>query len=368
MKFSWIKIARMLGISRQTLYRRLEEYGIPCSDNTVMSNNDLDKIVEGIKSEHPNDGEVMIQGQLVGLGIRVTRYQLRASIHRVDHEGSQRRLSCVVKRRQYSVDCPNSIWHIDGHHKLIRWKFVIHAGIDGFSRTIPFIRCSTNNFASTVLSVFQEGVGKFGLPNRVRSDHGGENIEVWKYMLQTHNNNSDCVLTGSSTHNERIERLWRDVHRSVLHFAETFQGLESEGILDTLNDADMFSLHFVFLPRINKCVHDFQESWNNHALSTEGNMTPYQLFAEGMRTATHLNMPSTLSANISQNTAMSLPAENEIVVVPTVSLVPCQILLHQLQQSINPLQTCDDHGRELYHQTIHIVGQHLLPGCNDCST
>ena len=31
LKFSWIKIVRMLG-SRQTLYRRLEEYGISCSD------------------------------------------------------------------------------------------------------------------------------------------------------------------------------------------------------------------------------------------------------------------------------------------------------------------------------------------------
>jgi len=27
----------------------------------------------------------------------------------------------------------------DGHHKLIRWKLVVHAGIDGFSRLIVFI-------------------------------------------------------------------------------------------------------------------------------------------------------------------------------------------------------------------------------------
>ena len=140
----------MLEISRQTLYRRLEEYGIPCSDYNVMLPNDLDRAVKDIKSEHPNHGEVMIQGQLVGQGIRVTRSQLRASIHRVDHENTRHRLSHVIRRRQYSVECPNSIWHIDGHHKLIRWKFVVHAGIDGFSRTIPYIACSTNNCASTV--------------------------------------------------------------------------------------------------------------------------------------------------------------------------------------------------------------------------
>ena len=60
----------------------------------------------------------------MSLGIRLRRSELRESIHRVDHENVQRRRSHVVKRRQYSVDCPNSIWHIDGHHKLIRWRFV----------------------------------------------------------------------------------------------------------------------------------------------------------------------------------------------------------------------------------------------------
>ena len=102
-------------------------------------------------------------------------------------------------------------------------------------------------------------MSKFGLPDRVRSDHGGENIDVWHYMLHTHNDNPHCVLTGSSTHNERIERLWRDVHRGVLHFADTFHGLESDGILDILNDADMFSLHYVFLHELTSVYMTFKK-------------------------------------------------------------------------------------------------------------
>ena len=94
-------------------------------------------------------------------------------------------------------------------------------------------------------------------------------------MLNSHIGDSQCVITGSSTHNERIERLWRDVYRCVVHFAETFRDLECEGVLDTLNDLDMFCLRYVFLPRINKCLLDFQESWNNHGLSTEASMTTY---------------------------------------------------------------------------------------------
>src|SRR5205814_1252643 len=83
---------------------------------------------------------------------------------------------------QYKVAGPNALWHIDGHHKLIRWKFIIHAGIDGFSRMITFIHCSGNNKSQTVLKYFLEGTNEFGLPSRVRADHGGENVLVKKYI------------------------------------------------------------------------------------------------------------------------------------------------------------------------------------------
>ena len=40
--------------------------------------------------------------------------------------------SVTIRRRVYCVDGPNSLWHIDGHHKLIKWRFVVHGGINGF--------------------------------------------------------------------------------------------------------------------------------------------------------------------------------------------------------------------------------------------
>ena len=49
---------------------------------------------------------------------------------------------CTKKDIQCS---PNSLWHIDGHHSLIRWRIVIHGGIDGYSRLIVFLHASTNN-------------------------------------------------------------------------------------------------------------------------------------------------------------------------------------------------------------------------------
>ena len=64
------------------------------------------------------------------------RAKLRASIHRVDPEGTAQRRSIAIKRRIYHVAHTNGVWHINGHHKLIRWCFVVYRGIVGYSRTI----------------------------------------------------------------------------------------------------------------------------------------------------------------------------------------------------------------------------------------
>lgn len=80
------------------------------------------------------------------------------------------------------------MWHLDGHHKLIRWRLVTHGAIDGYSRMITFLQCSSNNRADTVLKVFRSAVEMYGLPNKVRTDHGGENREVWCMMMEEHGN------------------------------------------------------------------------------------------------------------------------------------------------------------------------------------
>ena len=70
--------------------------------------------------------------------------------------------------------CAICILLADGHHKLIRWRMVTHGAIDGFSRLIVFLQCSTNNRASTVYDLFLGAVGQYGLPSRVRTNQGRE--------------------------------------------------------------------------------------------------------------------------------------------------------------------------------------------------
>lgn len=103
-------------------------------------------------------------------------------------------------RRVYSVGEPNEVWHCDGHHKLIRWRLVIHGGVDGYFRMIVFLRRSTDNTAATVLSAFISAVEKYVLSQRVHLDLGGENVEVWPFILAQHRDER-AVITGR-THNE----------------------------------------------------------------------------------------------------------------------------------------------------------------------
>ena len=306
-----------------------------------------------------------MKSHLLRLGIKVPRQALRDSIHRVDHENTVARQSKVVKRRVYSVEYPNSVWHMDSHHKLIRWRFITHAAVDGFSRTIVYIKCTNNNKSETVLQQFMSDIEKYGLPQRIRSDHGGENIEVWRYMLQAYHGDTSRVITGSSTHNERIERLWRDVHRSVTtNYAETFHSLEAEGTLDALNEVDLYCLHHVYLPRICKSLSDFQESWNNHQLSSEGSKTPYQLFFEGLtyQFGTDTEQSSSAAACI-----MPDIQSNDPVSVPSNSFKPCP-LLFSLLLSVDPQAPCINNGKELYRRAITLCGQHLQNGCLTCSS
>ena len=161
-----------------------------------------------------------------------------------------------------------------------------YTGIDGYSRMVTYLSCSDNNRADTVLQLFAESVREFGLPSRVRSDHGLENVAVARLMIQQRGTNRGSHITGSSVHNQRIERLWREVNRIICRpYRNIFFYLENENLLNPLSDTELYCLHRVFVPRINRSLHEFQVQMNKHPVRTEGNMSPQQLFVRGVVTS-----------------------------------------------------------------------------------
>ena len=111
---------------------------------------------------------------------------------------------------------PNHLWHIDTNHKLVRWSFVITGAIDGYSRLPVILKCTGNNKAAAILKCFLEAVEFYGLPSRIRTYKGLENISIVDYMVSRRGVNRGSVITGKSTHNQRIERLCRDACQGVL--------------------------------------------------------------------------------------------------------------------------------------------------------
>lgn len=181
--FTWQEVADAVQVSRTTLWRRLTEMNVSTSRYSDISEEDVDYQITQIQREFPNCGQVMINSLLQQRGIFIQRYRIRESIFRVDPLRSALRWQQVVSRRTYSVPGANSLWHIDGHHSLICWRFVVHGGIDGYSRTVVYLSCATNNTSETVYALFQQATEEYGVPSRVRSDKGGENILVCQVIV-----------------------------------------------------------------------------------------------------------------------------------------------------------------------------------------
>ncbi|KAG6894990.1 hypothetical protein C0992_003632, partial [Termitomyces sp. T32_za158] len=305
------QIAALYGCSARTIRRRLVEYGLSppgppvytqheqpdgsiqrqyapgaSADLSQLSDEELDALMLDIYEQFTSFGRRMIDGYLLRLGERVPRQRIIDSYSRVIGPTTSMFAPRRIQRRVYSVPGPNSLWHHDGQHGLIRWKIVIHAFIDGFSRLLLGIRAHNNNRADTVLKLFEDIAAAFGYPSRVRGDHGTENLLVAARMEEVRGTGRGSYIWGRSVHNIRVERLWVDVTRGVgKKWKDLFRHLEVHDGLDVDNDAHIWLLHHLFLHTINVDLEVWADVWSHHILArrNEHHRSPRDMFVYGMQ-------------------------------------------------------------------------------------
>ncbi|KAK1172466.1 hypothetical protein AOXY_G5049, partial [Acipenser oxyrinchus oxyrinchus] len=362
--FSWQIIATRFGIHRHTLFRLRHRLRIQPQSFSAISNHDLNREMFNILQNTPNAGETYVLGSLRGRNLRVQRWRVRQSIRDVDPVGRAFRRRMVIRRRIYNVQSPNQLWHIDSNHKLISWRMVFHGCIDGYSRTIIHLQCLENNRASSVLSLFCNGVRNLGMPSRVRGDQGMENVEVAQYMLQRRGLNHGSFITGRSVHNQRIERLWSELKRVVSsYFISLFVFMEEHNILDSLNELHLFSLHYMYLPRIQRATTEFESQWNNHGLSTQGGHSPLQLWHIGVLQQPGSNHPAIDGIFDQDREAFGIDEDgplpdlqtNNNVVIPENSLNLSEDNNNDIHQLIDPLARDTNHGIELFRTLCNFL-------------
>ncbi|OWF53103.1 uncharacterized protein LOC110446871 [Mizuhopecten yessoensis] len=300
-------ISKILQVSERTVYRRMCMYNLSKMSFSNISDELLDENLRKISKDFPFCGEGMVKQMLFQQGIKVQRWRLRGSLHRIDSEGVLERRKGRLHRRVYNVMAPNHLWHIDTNHKLVRWRFVVAGGIDGFSRKIMFLKCYDNNKSATVFQSFFSGVCEYGTPNKVRSDKGLENVDVANYMLS--NRGLTGMITGKSTHNQRIERLWRDVYEGVLSFFyNLFYYMEDQGILDCLDSTHLQALHYIYMDEINRRLCVWTNAWDAHRMRTV-KTSPQALWIAGQ-------LQNTVGVDVDEHELQDYGVEGSIPDVP----------------------------------------------------
>ena len=201
-------------------------------------------------------------------------------------------------------------------------------------------------------------VQQYGLPSRVRSDQGRENTEVALHMV--HYRGSSHMLVGSSVHNQRIERLWRDMHRCATSlYYRLFYFMEQQGYLNPLNEQHLFALHYVYLPRINRSLTLFKDAWNNHGIRTEHNRSPNQLFMEGLLRFRSSEIEEFDSFDLSTNYGSEehglVGSDSEGVVIPESQFILDRVHVTRLLEEVDPNANSESYGVDLYRQALSVL-------------
>ncbi|XP_041823390.1 uncharacterized protein LOC121628437 [Melanotaenia boesemani] len=199
-----------------------------------------------------------------------------------------------------------------------------------------------------------ESVQKHGWPSTVRGDQGVENVEIASSMFTVRGTGRGSFIAGKSVHNQRVERLWRDVWTSVTsQYYNVLHTLEEERFVDLSNAVHLFCLGYIFIPRLQADVQNFVETWNCHPLRTEGNMSPNQLWTIGRLQVPEQEPDLSEIELLHDHEACGADPERGVVVPETACPLSAEALA--ALQVINPTTDSSSLGRYLYIHALQLV-------------
>lgn len=193
-------------------------------------------------------------------GFAVTQSDVRYLQHIIDPDGVAYRKRNRLRRRLYSNPGPDFMWHMDSYDKLKPYGICVNGCIDGFSRQIVWLEAySTNSNPSIMAGYFMQAVqSRMGCCKRIRLDRGTENGHVanmLRFLRYEHPDefSNQCVLYGSSNHNQRIESWWAFNRKHNAQFwMNLFEGLkETDDFTGDFLDRSVMQFCFMQLIQVH---------------------------------------------------------------------------------------------------------------------
>ena len=156
---------------------------------------------------------------------------------------------------------------------------------------ITYLNASSNNKAETGFNLFKNAVSEFGILSHVHSNMGREKIDFAKYnMLEHCGLNRGSVLVGRSVHNQRIERLWRDV-LVIFGLQKINPKMPGQQVYVHV-PAHMCTVHIKKRGECAKgnCMHE-RIVRSGHILTEQYTLKPVQMLGLAYTSYVHINQP-----------------------------------------------------------------------------
>eukprot|EP00057_Strongylocentrotus_purpuratus_P008238 XP_011662712.1 PREDICTED: uncharacterized protein LOC105437615 [Strongylocentrotus purpuratus] len=233
------RMATHFNCSSSLVYKRLHANGLKVRDKYLtMSDEELKTIIADLHEKFPNTGSEMMSGLLHAHGHTVQRTRVRKLLAEVDPPSAAERWGNGVSRRVYKVASPNSLWHMDGHMKLIRlWR-------DVYKDVIAYYYNKFYALEDEGLLDPSDDVHRFSL-HAVYLEPINERLSIFQHAWNHHRVRTEKHRTP--------EQIWRDgMLESSLDNTAVSRVFETETLWEDVVEAMLRRYHLSDLPDDNE--------------------------------------------------------------------------------------------------------------------